>query len=111
MPGDVRAPWEHTNQARQILNDAEDDLKDWQPELEDVPSHADLDHAAMGRRQSVETGAETVVGANHSQGHQDGLGREGQVQDGSRISSGSSVVTGQNQQNYASTEATQSVAA
>jgi hypothetical protein len=42
IPGSVRNSYEHTNQARQILNDAEDDLKDWQPDLEDVPSSAHL---------------------------------------------------------------------
>jgi hypothetical protein len=30
--------FEHGNQARQILNDAEDDLREWQPELEEVGS-------------------------------------------------------------------------
>lgn len=39
MPGDTRAAYEHTNEARQVLNDAEDDLKDWTPELEDVTHH------------------------------------------------------------------------
>ncbi len=34
----MRPGFEHASQARQILNDAEDDLKDWQPELEDVTS-------------------------------------------------------------------------
>jgi len=111
VPGDVRAPWEHTNQARQILNDAEDDLKDWQPELEDVPSNANLDHAALGRTQNVGTNAEAEDGLVHSQGHEEGVGRREQAQDGSRVSSGSSVTTGQNPQSYASTEATQSVAA
>ncbi len=38
MPGDVRPVFEHSNQARQILNDAEDDLREWQPELEEVGS-------------------------------------------------------------------------
>ncbi|EHK24765.1 uncharacterized protein TRIVIDRAFT_118593, partial [Trichoderma virens Gv29-8] len=31
-PGDVRLPYENGAQARQVLNDAEDDLKEWQPE-------------------------------------------------------------------------------
>lgn len=35
MPGDERQPYTHGAQARQILNDAEDDLRDWQPEPED----------------------------------------------------------------------------
>lgn len=34
VPGDARAPFLHGAQARQILNDAEDDLKDWQPDPE-----------------------------------------------------------------------------
>jgi len=42
VPGDVRPAFEHTDQARQVLNDAEDDLRDWQPELEDVTSSADM---------------------------------------------------------------------
>lgn len=32
VPGDNRLPYEHGPQARQILNDAEDDLKDWRPD-------------------------------------------------------------------------------
>lgn len=32
VPGDDRAPYEHGSQARQVLNDAEDDLRDWRPE-------------------------------------------------------------------------------
>lgn len=35
VPGDENRPYNHGAQARQILNDAEDDLKDWQPELDD----------------------------------------------------------------------------
>lgn len=35
VPGDERQPYTHGAQARQILNDAEDDLRDWQPEPED----------------------------------------------------------------------------
>ncbi|SPO00801.1 related to meiotic expression up-regulated protein 14 [Cephalotrichum gorgonifer] len=32
IPGDARPAYEHGSQARQVLNDAEDDLRDWQPE-------------------------------------------------------------------------------
>ena len=32
VPGDTRTSYGHGAQARQILNDAEDDLRDWQPE-------------------------------------------------------------------------------
>ncbi|KAH7170923.1 sphingolipid long chain base-responsive protein PIL1 [Dactylonectria macrodidyma] len=34
IPGDSRPVYEHSAQARQILNDCEDDLKDWQPEAD-----------------------------------------------------------------------------
>lgn len=32
MPGDVRPAYAHASQARQILNDAEDDLREWRLE-------------------------------------------------------------------------------
>jgi len=34
VPGDQRPAYEHGSQARQILNDAEDDLRDWRPEVD-----------------------------------------------------------------------------
>ncbi|CAM1506943.1 Fc.00g065840.m01.CDS01 [Cosmosporella sp. VM-42] len=34
VPGDSRPVYEHGAQARQILNDCEDDLREWQPEAE-----------------------------------------------------------------------------
>jgi len=34
VPGDARPAYSYGAQARQILNDAEDDLRDWQPEPE-----------------------------------------------------------------------------
>lgn len=34
VPGDMRPAYEHGAQARQILNDAEDDLRDWRPDTE-----------------------------------------------------------------------------
>lgn len=40
IPGDVRPAFEHAGQARQILNDAEDDLRDWRADLEPVSSAA-----------------------------------------------------------------------
>ncbi|KAK6226985.1 sphingolipid long chain base-responsive protein LSP1 [Colletotrichum tabaci] len=35
VPGDMRPAYHHAQQARQILNDAEDDLRDWRPEQDD----------------------------------------------------------------------------
>ncbi|KAI9876519.1 MAG: hypothetical protein M1830_006324 [Pleopsidium flavum] len=62
VPGDARPAFEHTNQARQILNDAEEDLRDWQPHLEPIPSAA----TNMGPNlmpSSTGTGAPSSVGA------------------------------------------------
>lgn len=38
VPGEGQRPYHHGAQARQILNDCEDDMKDWEPEL-DVHQH------------------------------------------------------------------------
>ena len=40
VPGDARPGFEHADQARQILNDAEEDLREWQPNLEPIHSSA-----------------------------------------------------------------------
>jgi len=106
IPGDVRPAYEHVNQARQILNDAEDDLKDWQPELEDVPSNSHLDSGLMPT-----TGHNDGSVADESMHHQ--VGDENTVGgvDGSRISSGNSAATGPVPTSYAPSEAGTSVAA
>ena len=36
VPGDARPQFEHAAQARQVLNDAEEDLREWEPRLEPV---------------------------------------------------------------------------
>ena len=40
VPGDTRPAFEHGHQARQVLNDAEEDLREWTPSLEPIPSAA-----------------------------------------------------------------------
>ena len=40
VPGDTRPAFEHASQARQVLNDAEDDLREWTPNLEPITSSA-----------------------------------------------------------------------
>ncbi|KAG4436604.1 hypothetical protein IFR05_007924 [Cadophora sp. M221] len=107
IPGDVRPAYEHANQARQILNDAEDDLKDWQPELEDVPSQAgNLDNNLMPRSASQRgtTVADSVAG-DESVVHHDQRTTAGV--DGSRVSSGTgtSVATGPAGRAYEPSEA------
>lgn len=44
VPGDVRPAYEGGAQARQILNDAEDDLRDWQPDVEESSQEEKLAH-------------------------------------------------------------------
>lgn len=93
IPGDIRGSYEHTNQARQILNDAEDDLKDWQPELEDVNSNAHLHNNLLpGQHHQV---SDSVSGEDSILHHEQHAGNSGVGPDGSRISSGTSVTTGQ----------------
>jgi len=113
VPGDVRPAYEHSSPARQILNDAEDDLKDWQHELEEVPSNSQLRNNLMPGEQQQhisqsEIGDETVHGHRHVQGESSeaGVGE-------SRISSGGSITTGQPLDSYAlsESEATRSQAA
>lgn len=40
VPGDTHPAYTGTEQARDILNDAEADLRDWRPTLEEIPSNA-----------------------------------------------------------------------
>lgn len=99
IPGDVRPPYEHTNQARQILNDAEDDLKEWQPELEDVPSNAQNLEANLmpgSASQRGTTVAGSVAGDESVIRHDRSTEHTTAGVDGSRVSSGTgtSVTTG-----------------
>lgn len=95
LPGDVRPVFEHGNQARQILNDAEDDLREWQPELEEVGSSAQglgnnlmpAESTAGGLDEDIASGRElggTVAEGSRLAGHND---------TSSRVTSGS-VTTG-----------------
>lgn len=59
VPGDVRPAYAHASQARQILNDAEDDLRDWRPgELlgDDVKSVVDGDPSMPPQEESKAKG-------------------------------------------------------
>lgn len=40
VPGDVRQPFAHASEARNVLNDAESELQAWQPNLEPVQTNA-----------------------------------------------------------------------
>ncbi|KAK4180765.1 putative sphingolipid long chain base-responsive protein [Triangularia setosa] len=55
VPGDVKAAYAHAGQARQILNDAEDDLREWRPNglLEEEDSKVSASEAIKGERHQV----------------------------------------------------------
>lgn len=56
VPGDTRPSYVHGAQARQILNDAEDDLRDWRPEADNI----DADSIVKSPVQSIEAGTTNV---------------------------------------------------
>lgn len=88
MPGNIRPVFEHTEQARQILNDAEDDLRDWQFDAEEVQSHGNLDAGGMRQEGTEHQQVQNVEGS--IVGTEDGYRNEGvqsEIGD-SRISSG-----------------------
>ena len=96
IPGNQRNPYPYAAEARQILNDAEDDLKDWQPDLEDIA------HGVSSTEQRYETPAApaSVAGGESVVHHEQPAAAEG-----SRISSGTSVTTGPVEPNYGPSEA------
>jgi hypothetical protein len=99
VPGDQRNPYPYANEARQILNDAEDDLKDWQPDLEEVPIGRGLDAGGMPsvehQRQRTQTPATESITGGETVTHQE------QPVAASRVSSGGSVTTGPVEPSYA----------
>ncbi|KAJ6446041.1 sphingolipid long chain base-responsive protein PIL1 [Purpureocillium lavendulum] len=66
VPGDDRQPYAYGQQARQVLNDCEDDLRDWQPEqegytLEEQSSTKGKEKAAVeGEEAKAEDGASEI---------------------------------------------------
>lgn len=48
VPGDARQAYEHELDARQVLEDAENDLRSWQPSLEPIVSSADQEVPVHG---------------------------------------------------------------
>ena len=64
VPGDTRIPYEHGAQARQILSDAEDDIRDWQPEIDQFEEHPVEDSHTQdlkGKNKESPTKAEEVA--------------------------------------------------
>jgi len=112
VPGDVRPAFEHLAQARQILNDAEEDLKDWQAELEDVPSNAQGAVNTLMPRSASQRGEDSAIEEDNVAGGQHQLRtghsrRAAEDTEAGRISEGTSVTTGAGH-NYAGSEAASS---
>ncbi|KAF6813920.1 sphingolipid long chain base-responsive protein lsp1 [Colletotrichum sojae] len=59
VPGDMHPTYHHAQQARQILNDAEDDLRDWRPDHDLLNDHASV---AKGKSSVADEDAEIVAG-------------------------------------------------
>ncbi len=66
VPGDVRPTFEHAAQARQILNDVEDDLRDWRPDYEPVQTAAgSVQSNLMPATTTTSTTATTTAAGQH----------------------------------------------
>lgn len=63
VPGEAQHPYQYGAQARQILNDCEDDMKDWQPES-DEHLHGDISDEKDTQLQSPTTSS--IAGGNHT---------------------------------------------
>ena len=84
MPGDDRAPYEHGSQARQVLNDAEDDLRDWRPEadgLETPVMRGTPDGSLRWKGSTVEGGEGTMSPSAGNGTMSEGPGEEYGFQD------------------------------
>lgn len=61
VPGDTHEPFQYGSEARQVLNEAEEELRTWQPSLEPVHSNAGhLGTSGMPGGEEPGTGVSTV---------------------------------------------------
>lgn len=63
VPGDSRPAYRLAGQARQILNDAEDDLRDWRPEPDRRPTSPALAPSYRARGRHVSEPPSPAAGA------------------------------------------------
>lgn len=83
VPGDVRLEYPHAAQARQILNDAEDDLRDWRPDEDPAAAFVSRKEVFLADSAAGESGAaeaagtgDGVVTAVEGDAREDAPGRE-----------------------------------
>lgn len=103
VPGDTRPRYVHGAQARQILNDAEDDLRDWEPEAENIDAGSSvkspvqsIPEASVGGTTNVGTAATTEgeLAVSHGSGAKSESVQSPQPLDGTTVVSPSSSVSG-----------------
>mgnify|MGYP003623111280 CR=1 FL=1 len=68
VPGDVRQPFPHANDARQVLNDAEQELQMWQPNLEPVRMSGGLGAILMPNEETSTRAATSEAGTELPRG-------------------------------------------
>lgn len=101
MPGDVRQPFAHGAEARNILNDAEGELQHWRPNLEPVQTQAgglgvnlmpaeDQTTTTASEAPLSDAGAETPVATSNQPVHQQVTGHQS-----SAVEDASNPVTGE----------------
>lgn len=78
VPGDTRPAFEHGHQARQVLNDAEEDLRDWAPNLE--PVHSTATEMGSNLMPAQAGTAATSVSGQEEEGSMLGAGESAQGQ-------------------------------
>lgn len=86
VPGDDRAPYEHGSQARQVLNDAEDDLRDWRPDTDGLNTpvgHDTPDESVKGKERAVDEDGDVMSPSTERDRNttSDGQGGEGAFHD------------------------------
>ncbi|KAK5990655.1 Sphingolipid long chain base-responsive protein LSP1 [Cladobotryum mycophilum] len=74
VPGDTQRVYQHGSQARQVLNDAEDDLRDWQPDHEIYASPTEESPSRYKGKSKEFVDAEEVISTpHHTNGHNIGF--------------------------------------
>ena len=68
VPGDVRQPFAHAHDARQVLSDAEQELQMWQPNLEPVRMHGGLGANLMPNEETSTVAATSEAGTEMPRG-------------------------------------------
>lgn len=61
VPGDARQAYEHEQDARQVLEDAENDLRAWRPHLDPIVTATDQEAHVHGAEAVINADGESMV--------------------------------------------------